>query len=613
MNLGNEKELNDLLDLNAVKHRTHFTNTTVNTSSSRLPLPMLCTTTAYRNASHAPPQSTNTASTYTTNGNSSSKDYWTSSTAYDETIYEGNYSNRDILHPFITSEPLNSSSQFTSSNSTSRTSTNDLTYSEKLNEKTRRSTNVYTSEDYNPENPGRYPPGKSVYGNESAYYVDSQAGNPWLAPTQNYIPNDLGNNHGTYNDANGTCLPSMASFRPQQPTTYTSNGNDQTVQTGETLGKALQSIYPSEHPYSSTPSTPVASPPVNGSSQAWINATPTYHHLTPLIDVSDDSYYVHNLNEPPRLDVDESFRQTDYHHYYTGYHHPHSTAAYSAFLNHPTTSDPSTRNRHHDPYLPYANPPSASSSTSSNDANITSINPDLKLDNLDKVKVDVENKPPSTSNGLSQLTTDKLNEFNRCHDKTLENATPLTIAVGGPSGSHIGPTSSSSATKLRNSLTLSPNSHMNLSCMRGGPSSEGSIIDPDETPEERERREKDRRAANNARERLRVRDINDAFKELGRMCSIHMRNDKPVTKLGVLQQAVNLITTLEQQVRERNLNPKAACLRRRTEEKSDDHNGNMNVLTSQSSMLMPSESSSVDGSNFMEQMHQSIPPSYWQQ
>ncbi|CAF4131643.1 unnamed protein product [Rotaria socialis] len=522
MNLGNEKELNDLLDLNAVKHRTHFTNTTVNTSSSssssRLPLPMLCSTTGYRNGSHAPPQSTNTASIYNTNGNSSSKDYWTSSTTYDETIYEGNYSNRDILHPFITSEPLNSSSQFTSSNSTSRTSTNDLTYSEKLNEKTRRSTNVYTSEDYNPENPGRYPPGKSVYGNESAYYVDSQTGNPWLAPTPNYIPNDLGNNHGTYNDASGTCLPSMASFRPQQPTTYTSNGNDQTVQTGETLGKALQSIYASEHPYSSTPSTSVASPPVNGSSQAWINATPTYHHLTPLIDVSDDSYYVHNLNEPP-----------------------------------------------------------------------------------------------PTSNGLSQLTTDKLNEFNRCHDIDLENATPLTIAVGGPSGGHIGPTSSSSATKLRNSLTLSPNSHMNLSCMRGGPSSEGSIIDPDETPEERERREKDRRAANNARERLRVRDINDAFKELGRMCSIHMRNDKPVTKLGVLQQAVNLITTLEQQVRERNLNPKAACLRRRTEEKSDDHNGNMNVLTSQSSMLMPSESSSVDGSNFMEQMHQSIPPSYWQQ
>jgi hypothetical protein len=50
------------------------------------------------------------------------------------------------------------------------------------------------------------------------------------------------------------------------------------------------------------------------------------------------------------------------------------------------------------------------------------------------------------------------------------------------------------------SLTLSPNSHMALSMMRGGPDSEGSI-DPNETPEERERREKDRRAANNARER----------------------------------------------------------------------------------------------------------------
>lgn len=36
--------------------------------------------------------------------------------------------------------------------------------------------------------------------------------------------------------------------------------------------------------------------------------------------------------------------------------------------------------------------------------------------------------------------------------------------------------------------------------MHGGPGSEESI-DPNETPEERERREKDRRAANNARER----------------------------------------------------------------------------------------------------------------
>ncbi|XP_018532446.1 transcription factor 3a isoform X2 [Lates calcarifer] len=82
-------------------------------------------------------------------------------------------------------------------------------------------------------------------------------------------------------------------------------------------------------------------------------------------------------------------------------------------------------------------------------------------------------------------------------------------------------------------------------------------------------REKGRRLANNARERLRVRDINEAFKELGRMCQLHLSYEKPQTKLIVLQQAVNVILNLEQQVRERNLNPKAACLKRREEEKVD--------------------------------------------
>jgi len=49
-----------------------------------------------------------------------------------------------------------------------------------------------------------------------------------------------------------------------------------------------------------------------------------------------------------------------------------------------------------------------------------------------------------------------------------------------------------------------------------------------------------------------VRDINGGFRELGRMVTLHLHPDKPQTKLGVLQQAVSLITSLEQQIRGRN-------------------------------------------------------------
>ncbi|XP_077292554.1 transcription factor daughterless isoform X10 [Arctopsyche grandis] len=97
---------------------------------------------------------------------------------------------------------------------------------------------------------------------------------------------------------------------------------------------------------------------------------------------------------------------------------------------------------------------------------------------------------------------------------------------------------------------------------------EGEDCDLD--PRAKAEREKERRQANNARERIRIRDINEALKELGRMCMTHLKSDKPQTKLGILNMAVEVIMTLEQQVRERNLNPKAACLKRREEEKAED-------------------------------------------
>nr|3U5V_A Chain A, Protein max, Transcription factor E2-alpha chimera [synthetic construct] len=65
----------------------------------------------------------------------------------------------------------------------------------------------------------------------------------------------------------------------------------------------------------------------------------------------------------------------------------------------------------------------------------------------------------------------------------------------------------------------------------------------------------DKRAHHNALERKRRRDINEAFRELGRMCQMHLKSDKAQTKLLILQQAVQVILGLEQQVRERNLNP----------------------------------------------------------
>ena len=172
---------------------------------------------------------------------------------------------------------------------------------------------------------------------------------------------------------------------------------------------------------------------------------------------------------------------------------------------------------------------------------------------------DVINSQPTLDDALGMLRSPDENT-NSCNiPGGLENGAMARMGGGkrkaADSGStDLQPSSSTPATRgrPRAKKTVKPgNAEL----------AEDDSIDDDE----KNMKDTDRRWTNNQRERVRVKDINEALKELGRICHTHLKSDKPMTKLGVLNHAVDVIMQLEQQVRERNLNPKVACLKRREE------------------------------------------------
>nr|XP_033775931.1 transcription factor 12 isoform X4 [Geotrypetes seraphini] len=323
-------------------------------------------------------------------------------------------------------------------------------------------------------------------------------------------------------------------------------------QTGDALGKALASIYSPDHTSSSfpsNPSTPVGSPsPLTGASQ-WSRAG----GQTPSSPNYENSLHSLQSRMEDRLD-----RLDD---------------AIHVLRNHavgPSTSMSGAHTDLHNLLGPSHNGPVASiSSNYGSSSLVTTGRSTSMVGNHREESSSVNNNHSVLSSTVSAAGT----ELNH---KTQDNYRALSSGLSSQPG-----VSSPEDVKLERK-EKDENAHdpdLSDDMKSDDESSQKDLKitsrtrtcstneDEDLNPEQKLEREKERRMANNARERLRVRDINEAFKELGRMCQLHLKSEKPQTKLLILHQAVAVILNLEQQVRERNLNPKAACLKRREEEK----------------------------------------------
>lgn len=329
------------------------------------------------------------------------------------------------------------------------------------------------------------------------------------------------------------------------PSTNASTNNQQSASTN--IGKTLASvIYPTDQSvssYSSNPSTPVGSPPpLTNSASNWapgaasisphFTSDPnrgTIHMPAPEQQRLDDAIgYLRDHVEGSRMEerLDDAINVLRNHAESQLGLHLGSVGPHGSLYSH--TSPPQLD------HLASPHPVVTVAQTQGSYSGLTpnsDTDGSIKIERLPSANAKKRKDPPDSS-GI----------------ETKPSSSELTSPVLG--GTQINSTTSGKGTKR---------------------SRRYSSADEDcDDPGTKAVREKERRQANNVRERIRIRDINEALKELGRMCMTHLKTDKPQTKLGILNMAVEVIMTLEQQVRERNLNPKAACLKRREEEKAED-------------------------------------------
>ncbi|CAH1789445.1 unnamed protein product, partial [Owenia fusiformis] len=458
-----------------------------------------------------------------------------------------------------------------------------------------------------PESSHGAPPGGS-WQNDNVIPSSYPSSHP--PPQSSYTPNmhseNVPNTHymPTPNALSMSSLPSMSSFQPTttmsstQSYTGTSppiNGSDLpnqgSSQTRDVMRNALASIYsaPTDHPsgnYSSTSSTPVSSPPPmpgTGQTSQWPRSSqsttsPFESHLHSLQSVGEDDQFNDAITNVLRDQTEKSFnlpqqsrmeeRLDDAIHVlrtHAGEAIPGGMGSHiSHTMPHMMSHSNGIMGNMNSVYPPPMGMPGHIDSSHMPSNHLGQPHPSQLSEDRGRNTLTSSQTSEPTYSALrteseQNSSTDgniKIEKIDNENEKISEkDEKPGTVLTSGGSVTSQAPGSAVTTT---------------APAAKRARSIKNQSGDDAEEPEDIDQDKKVRRQTNNQRERLRVRDINEAFKELTHMVTIHVGSQQPLTKLMTLQHAVTVITQLEGQVRERNLNPKAACLKRREEEKTEE-------------------------------------------